>query len=406
MRAQRLAAGPEIGAACSVPRAPCGERSELRLPHGTLSLPVFMPDATQGVVRSVDSADLEGCGVQAVVMNTFHLMQRPGSSTIQALGRLHRMTGWRGPIVTDSGGFQAYSLIRQNARFGQLTDRGILFRPEGGGRPLASQRKFILTPERSIQRQVSYGADVVICLDDPTHVDDPLPAQQESVKRTIDWARRCKTEFQRLADQRNLPVEERPLIFGVIQGGGSLELRQRCAETLLEIGFDGFGYGGWPLDAEGNLLADLLAYTRALVPPERPMHALGVGHPANVAACFAMGYDLFDSAMPTRDARHGRLFRWAPGVDWRTVDLQGDWLTYLYLQDDKQIKNGAPISPECDCACCARYSVGYLHHLFKINDSLVLRLATIHNLRFMTQLTERCRAVRDEPSGRSADVAG
>jgi queuine tRNA-ribosyltransferase len=381
------------------PGAGSRERSELRLPHGTLRLPVFMPDATHGVVRALDSADLEGCEVQAVVMNTFHLMQRPGSSTVQALGRLHRMCGWRRPIVTDSGGFQAYSLIRQNPRFGQLSDRGILFRPEG------SPRKFILTPERSIQRQISYGADVVICLDDPTHVDDPLATQQESVKRTIDWARRCKAEFQRSLDQRvgrptpGLPAAERPLLFGVIQGGGSLELRKRCAEALLEIGFDGFGYGGWPLNAEGNLLADLLAYTRELVPPELPMHALGVGHPANVAACAAMGYDLFDSAMPTRDARHGRLNRWADGVEWRSVDLAGgEWLSYLYFQDDKQIKNSAPISAVCDCACCARYSVGYLHHLFKINDSLVLRLATIHNLRFMTQLTERLRAMRDEAS--------
>src|SRR5262249_23764799 len=152
-------------------RAPSAEHASgasLRLPRGVVELPVFMPDATQGVVRSVDSGDLEGCGIQAVVMNTFHLMQRPGSSTIQALGRLHRMTGWRRPIVTDSGGFQAYSLIRQNPRFGQLTDRGLLFRPEG------SDRKYLLTPEKSIQRQVSYGADVVICLDDPTHVDDPL----------------------------------------------------------------------------------------------------------------------------------------------------------------------------------------------------------------------------------------
>jgi queuine tRNA-ribosyltransferase len=237
-------------------------------------------------------------------------------------------------------------------------------------------------------------------------VDDPLAAQQESVKRTIDWGRRCKAEFQRLADQRNLPAEERPLLFGVIQGGGSLELRRQCAETLLEIGFDGFGYGGWPLDAAGNLLTDLLAYTRELVPPELPMHALGVGHPVNVAACAAMGYALFDSAMPTRDARHGRLYRWAPGIDRRTVDLRGDWLAFLYLQDDKHIKNSAPISPECDCACCARYSVGYLHHLFKINDSLILRLATIHNLRFMTQLTERFRAARDEQPGRPAGASG
>src|SRR5439155_25366107 len=180
-----------------------------------------------GVVRSVDSADLELCGIQAVVMNAFHLKQRPGSTTIQALGGLHRMCAWQRPIITDSGGFQAYSLIRQNARYGQLTDSGILFRPEG------SDRKLQLTPEKSVQLQLKYGADVAICLDDCTHVDDPLTAQQESVRRTIEWARRCKAEFQRIIDQKRLPEEERPRLFAVIQGGGSRELRRQCAEALL-----------------------------------------------------------------------------------------------------------------------------------------------------------------------------
>src|SRR5262245_25709972 len=189
--------------------------SVLRLPHGELRLPVFLPDATQGVVRSVDSADLKECGIQAVVMNAFHLMQRPGSTTIQALGGLHRMCAWERPIITDSGGFQAYSLIRQNARFGQLTDSGILFRPEG------SDRKIQLTPEKSIQIQLRYGTDIAICLDDCTHVDDPLAAQQESVRRTIAWARRCKAEFQRIVNQKRLREEERPRLFAVIQGGGS-----------------------------------------------------------------------------------------------------------------------------------------------------------------------------------------
>src|SRR5205807_8219222 len=148
-----------------------GGEGRLALPHGELRLPVFLPDATQGVVRSVDSADLEQCGIQAVVMNAFHLMQRPGSTTIQSLGGLHRMCAWERPIITDSGGFQAYSLIRQNARFGRLGDDGILFRPEG------SADKIQLTPEKSVQLQLRYGADVVICLDDCTHVDDPLEAQ-------------------------------------------------------------------------------------------------------------------------------------------------------------------------------------------------------------------------------------
>src|SRR5258708_8883541 len=212
-------------------------RTTLHLPHGQLKLPTFLPDATLGVVRLVDSVDLEQCGVEGGVMNNFDLMQRAGYSTITALGGLHQMSGWPRPIITDSGGFQAYSLIRQNSKFGQMNDKGITFQPEG------SDRKFHLTPEKSIQLQISYGSDFVVCLDDCTHVDDPFETQQESVKRTIEWAKRCKDEFQRLIQQKRIPQEQRPLLFGVIQGGGFYELRKQCANALLELGVDGFGFG-------------------------------------------------------------------------------------------------------------------------------------------------------------------
>ena len=358
-------------------------QKQLNLPHGPLQLPVFLPDATHGVVRSTDSRDLEQCGISALVMNAFHLMQRPGSTTIQALGGLHRMAGWTGAIATDSGGFQAYSLIRQNAKYGRLTDKGILFRPDG------SNRKLQLTPEKAIQLQLSYGADILFCLDDCTHVDDNLETQQMAVQRTINWAKRCKREFQHLLQQKNIPETARPLLFAVIQGGGSHQLRRQCASELLELGFDGYGYGGWPLDRQGNLVADILAYTRELVPSALPMHALGVGHPANIAAAASMGYALFDSAMPTRDARHGRLYTFTGEAISCSGQLKNDWFSYLYIQDKKYIKSDEPISDGCDAHCCLNYSLGYLNHLFNINDTLFFRLATIHNLRFMVQLIEK-----------------
>ncbi|HEY7348279.1 MAG TPA: tRNA guanosine(34) transglycosylase Tgt [Ktedonobacterales bacterium] len=355
----------------------------LRLPHGDVRLPAFLPDATLGVVRGVDSMDLENCGIEALVMNSFHLMQRPGSSTVQALGGLHQMAGWQRPIVTDSGGFQAYSLIRQNPKYGSLNDRGITFQPDGAA------RKFHFSPEKTIQLQLSYGADVVICLDDCTHVDDTLAEQEVSVQRTIAWARRCKREFERRVAQKEMPPAQRPLLFGVIQGGGSFDLRKRCASELLEIGFDGFGFGGWPLDDKGNLLTEIIAYTRSLVPPALPMHALGVGHPANVVECFRLGYDLFDSAMPTRDARHGRLYRFEGEALSAAQPLAGKWFSYIYINDDQHMKSDQPISSVCDGLCCRRYSQGYLRHLFKVGDSLFIRLATIHNLSFMAQLMRR-----------------
>ncbi len=359
--------------------------THLDLPHGRLNFPVYMPDATFGVVRAVDAVDLEDCHIQAVVMNSFHLMQRPGSSTVTALGGLHRMSGWNHPIITDSGGFQAYSLIRQNPKFGKLTDKGLVFQPEG------SSRKYQLTPEKSIQLQLSYGADVVICLDDCTHVDAPYEEQRLSVERTIDWARRSRKEFDRLVAEKKFTDGERPLLFGVIQGGGELELRRECAEALLKIGFDGFGYGGWPLDGEGNLLSDVLAYTRSLIPEEYAIHALGIGHPKNVLECYELGYGIFDCAMPTRDARHGRLYTFAFSPDDPGAGLDGNWLKYLYINDEQHIRDNRPVHPYCDCLVCHKYSLGYLRHLFKMNDSLFHRLATIHNLRFMTQLMGRIR---------------
>lgn len=359
--------------------------SVLTLPNGKIRLPEFLPDATRGVVRSLDGADLEACGLQALVVNTFHLMQNPGSSTIQALGGLHRMSGWSRPIITDSGGFQVYSLIRQDPKLGSLSTKGATFRNRDSG------RKINLTPEKSIQLQIAYGADVVVCLDDCTHVDAPYPTQLESVLRTIDWAKRSRKEYDHLLAVKDLGVGSRPLIFGVIQGGGYQELRKRCAEALLEIGFDGYGYGGWPLDSKGVLLVDILKYTRESIPAEFPMHALGVAHPRNVVECAKLGYDLSDGALPTRDARQARLYRFNIDPANPASKLHGDWFSFIYAIDDKHVKSALPVSSYCDCLLCKRYSLGYLHHLFKIKDTLSFRLATLHNLRFMTQLTSLIR---------------
>ncbi|HOE35357.1 MAG: tRNA-guanine transglycosylase [Chloroflexi bacterium] len=355
----------------------------------SLSLPAFLPDATYGFVRSLTSADLTEVGVKALMMNAFHLMQKPGSSVVQGLGGLHRMSAWDGIIMTDSGGFQAYSLIRQNAKFGSLGENGIIFRPE------SSSRKLILTPEKSIQLQFGYGADILICLDDCTHVDAPFQEQQLSVSRTIKWAKRAKAAFQEQLSSRKVDAKDRPLLFGVIQGGGYPELRKICAESLLEIGFDGFGFGGWPLDDQSNLLTDILEYTRSVVPPQFPIHALGIGHPVSVAACYRMGYELFDCAMPTRDARHGRLYALKSP---KAVPGKGnDWFGFRYINDEQYMRSHQAVSPGCDCPCCRHYSLAYLSHLYRMQDSAYFRLATQHNLRFMTRLMEQLRNDSQQP---------
>jgi len=357
----------------------------LILGHGVLTLPAFLPDATQGVVRGVDASDLEACGVQAVMMNVFHLMQRPGSSAIRALGGLHRAFGWERPIMTDSGGFQAYSLIRENPRLGSLTDRGLLYRPEG------ARGKVILTPEKSIALQMAYGADIVVCLDHCTHPSESYSEQREAVRRTIAWARRCRAEYDRRAEQLGDQRVPRPLLFGVVQGGNEPSLRRKCAEELLAVGFDGYGLGGWPFDEAGNLLTDVIGYTRELIPPEYPMHALGVGHPDHLLALWRMGYQLFDASMPTRDARHGRLMAFDHEDVAACIGPDGIRFHYVYVQDEAHYRDGHPVSQGCDCLLCRRYSRAYLHHLFKTGDSLYHRLATMHNLRFVARLVAALR---------------
>ena len=355
--------------------------SSLQVRGQSLEFPVFMPDATYGYVRSLTSSDLREVMLPILMMNAFHLMQKPGSSLISTLGGLHEMAAWDRLIMTDSGGFQAYSLIRQNAKFGTLTDKGIVFYPEG------SSRKLLLTPEKSVQLQMSYGSDILVCLDDCTHVNASRAEQEASVSRTLAWAARAKASYLSQLKSRKWSNQERPLLFAVIQGGGELDLRQRCAEGLLEIGFDGFGFGGWPLDEDSNLLTDILEFTRSLIPRQFPVHALGVGHPAGIVKSYHLGYEMFDCALPTRDARHGRLYTWSETRPSLTTD--GRWLKFRYINTEENFRDAGPISPDCDCECCREYSMGYLFHLYRMRDASYLRLATKHNLRFMTRLIER-----------------
>lgn len=356
----------------------------LRLGSQVLKLPTFLPDATYGYVRGLDASDLETIGVDGLVMNGFHLMQSPGSAVIGALGGLHKMASWKGPIITDSGGFQAYSLIRQNPKAGTIGKAGIIYHPEG------FSRKISLTPEKSIQLQVAYGSDVLVCLDDCTDFTASYQEELESVQRTILWATRAKQTYLRLANEKGWSDAERPRLFAVVQGGEFHDLRRACAEALLDLGFDGFGFGGWPLNEAGELLADALAYVRELIPPQFPLHALGIGHPEAVLRAHNLGYQIFDSALPTRDARHGRLyqFREDPSSLGRS---SSPWFDTLFIQDERHIQSDDPISPYCDALCCRRYSIGYLRHLFKMGDPLYIRLATLHNLRFMVNLCSSLR---------------
>lgn len=363
-------------------------KAALHTLHGELPLPAFIPDATRAVVRSVDSTDLAEANVSGLMVNTFHLSSRPGVSAVGSIGGIHDFMGWHGPVAADSGGFQVLSLLSDNPALGSVTDRGLVYRRARGG------EKETLTPEKCIERQFRLGADIMFCLDYCTHPDAPASIQSESVRLTVEWARRCKETFLRQVDQRGLSDHERPLLFAVVQGGNDRELRRVCADQLVEMGFDGYGYGGWPIDDDGGLV-DGVGMVAELTPDEAPKHALGIGKPENVVRAAAMGYNTFDAVIPTRDARHKRLYVTCDDFASLTWKAEGFYAN-LYIEDARYARDRRPVEESCDCLCCRNYSRAYLRHLFDIRDALALRLATIHNLRFYTRLMSRLRQMLEE----------
>jgi queuine tRNA-ribosyltransferase len=344
--------------------------------RGDLPLPAFLPDATRGVLRMVDAEDARQCGTAALMVNALHLSTHPGATAIGKLGGLHSFMGWEGPIASDSGGFQVLSLITQSQSLGSVSDRGFTYRLAAG------QPRSTLTPEKCIRMQFRLGADLMFCLDECTHPTAGAERQRASVDRTLRWAQQCREAFERG------PEGARPLLFAVVQGGNDRELRTECAERLLETGFDGYGYGGWPVD-KGGQLVEMVEHVARLLPPGAPKHALGIGKPEHIVQCVEWGYDLFDCTLPTRDARHGRLYVFDGPPE--ELDLRASFYHYHYAEDDRHRRDARPVDETCECLGCRRYSRAYLRHLFAIHEPLAGRLATIHNLTFYARLMARLR---------------
>ena len=317
--------------------------------HGALRLPAFLPDATRGVVRTLAPDDLASAGVEALMVNCLHLARAPGTQTIARVGGLHAFMGWSGPLAADSGGFQALSMAGV-----RVTDRGLSV--AGGG-----SRRLHLTPERTVRRQLQLGVDIAFCLDHCPRPDAVYAAHRESVRRTVLWSAACRQELARAADS-GVAV---PLLFAVVQGGPHRDLRAGCVEELLALGFDGLGFGGWPISA--GRLDDMVRAVAEMTPPEVTLHGLGIGSLGALREAGDAGYRLFDCVLPTRDARHGRLY----GDDGGSVSIR----------DERFARRQGPAVDGCDCAACRIYPAAYLHHLFRIGDALGQRLASIHNLR-------------------------
>jgi queuine tRNA-ribosyltransferase len=313
-----------------------------------------MPVGTRGAVRLLDASDLDDLGPQVVLANTYHLMLRPGAETVEALGGLHRFTGWDGHILTDSGGFQVFSL---NPR---IDDDGVSFRSTYDG---SIHR---LTPEGAVEIQASLGSDIQMALD----ICIGLPAPEEDVrlaaKRTLAWAARAR-EAHRREDQ---------CLFGIVQGGTSLDLRAEQATHLAALDFDGYGIGGLSVGEPRHEMLPALAATTVLLPVDRPRYLMGVGDPVSLLEAIALGVDMFDCVLPTRLARHGTALTSAGRYQVRAA---------AHARDDR------PIDPACRCRVCARYSRGYVRHLLVAGEPTGGRLLTVHNLAWVLGVVARAR---------------
>jgi len=343
-------------------------------------LPLFAPDATRGFVKFLSGEDLKKIGVKAMVVNTFHLSLQPGMEIVKKAGGIHKFMDWNELLFSDSGGYQVFSLIHKNPKMGAISGRGAVFRS-----PLDGARRE-LTPEDSIRIQFDLGTDVMICLDDCPPNDSPEEKIELAVERTVAWAERCRAEFDKQIKKRKIPAERRPLLFGVIQGGEIPCLRKKCAEGLIKIGFDGYGFGARHVDAKGKFLSKIIEYTASLIPEDKYRFALGVGLPEDIMRCAAVGWEIFDCVIPTREGRHGKLFfkKNKPALTLTT----GNKYPYetLNINNAKYAKDFSPVNGSSSISELREVSRAYLHHLFRSGDPRAGRLASLNNLEFYSDL--------------------
>ena len=365
---------------------------KLKTNHGILQTPFFMPDATRGFVKLATTKDVLETGTEALVVNTFHLYLQPGLDLINKAGGVHQFMSSKQPLLSDSGGFQVFSLIHRSSKMGKIDDEKVTFKSPLDG------SLHELTPEKSIQIQFILGTDMIVCLDDCPPNEFSRTQMEKSVERTLAWARRCKKEYLRQIKKRKITDAKRPLLFSVVQGGKEIDLRRYCASELAKIGFDGYGFGARPVDADGNFLAEILFETAQSIPKESLRFALGVGTPEDIYRCALKGWDMFDCVIPTREGRHGRLFFFKDDFKIKTLpDLKGpieqapDFYEAINIANTSWSQDFSPINQNSKIPELRTYSKSFLHHLFRLKEPLGQRLAALHNLEFFQDLLLKIR---------------
>ena len=329
---------------------------ELSTRHGVIKTPVLCPVGTQGSVKTMTPQDVKDVGMQMILANTYHLYLRPGIPVIEKMGGLHKFMNWDGAILTDSGGYQLFSL----SKLRQINDEGVIFRSHIDG------SQHIFTPELAIQHQEAIGADIIMVLDECIDHNESRERVWAAMVRTHQWAERC-------LNAHNKPGQA---IYAIIQGGVFPDLRKQSAEHLTALNFDGYAIGGLSIGEPKSVTLDITEQMAALLPYEKPRYLMGVGAPEDVVDCVALGIDIFDCALPTRVARNGALYTPTGRVDIENA---------VYKEQE------APVDTTCNCYTCRNFSAAYLHHLFRSKELLAYRLATIHNLAFMSNLVQSIR---------------
>jgi queuine tRNA-ribosyltransferase len=338
-------------------------RGRLNTPHGPVETPVFMPVGTQAAIKSLRNEALEELGAQIILGNTYHLYLRPGHQLIQKLGGLHKFMSWNGAILTDSGGYQVFSL----SSLRKMTREGVHFRSHLDG------SEHLLTPEKAVEIQLALGSDIAMVLDECIQTPAPRDEAEAALQRTSDWARRARNHFCERARQNG---ESAQWQFGIVQGATFADLRRESARQLLEIDFPGYAVGGLAVGEPHEVTCEMAAEVTALLPRDRPRYLMGVGRPEQIADYVALGIDMMDCVLPTRAARHACIYTGEGRVLIKNA---------RYAQDQK------PLDPNCSCSVCRRYTRAYLRHLFAAGELTAAILATHHNIHFYLDLMRQIR---------------
>ena len=345
-------------------------RGELQTVHGTVQTPAFMNVATAAAIKGAVSAyDLKDIKCQVMLSNTYHLHLRPGDDVVRKMGGVRKFTGWDGPVLTDSGGFQVFSL----AKLRNIKEEGVTFASHIDG------HRIFMGPEESMRIQSNLGSTIAMAFDECVENPAEYDYAKNSCARTARWLRRCKAEMNRL---NALPdtINPNQMLFGINQGCTYIDLRVNHMKEIAELGLDGYAIGGLAVGEPTQVMYDIIDAVEPYMPQDKPRYLMGVGTPSNIIEGVARGVDFFDCVMPARNARHGKLFTWGGAIN---------------LKNEKYKLDERPIDERCDCPTCRNFSRAYLRHLFKADEMLALRLAVMHNLYFYNKLTECIRDALD-----------